>query len=495
MKIAILGFGREGHSVLKFLERDSRYKNSEIWIVDKKSTIGLPLNVRSQTGSNYLKNLSDFDVIFRTPGIPYLTPQIQKARKKGVKISSATKLFFDEINKKSSVISHQSSVKIIGITGTKGKGTTATILYKILRAAGKKVFLGGNIGIPALDLLPKLNKKSVVILELSSFQLQDLKKSPPIAVVLDIFPDHLDAHKTLKEYYGAKANIARYQKPGDKIFFFSASGGKNSTLSKKIADFGKGKKIGVDEKTFRLFSPNDLKIKGFHNFKNAVMAAAVAKSLGVPDKIIREVAVNFRGNEHRLEFVRQICNPNLRIHPNATNKNNIRVNPPNNPRKSATIEFYNDSASTNPQTTIAAIMAFSNKRQETRDNKLSLLPVAGHRSLILIAGGQDKNLDYKPLARALMGSNTKLIILFGENKNKIARAIKKIGTRDQRPVIMCKNLNEAVRRAYDFAKNIPVTGRWSRVTIIFSPGATSFDMFEDYADRGEKFKKIVKGLK
>src|SRR6266404_4030146 len=185
MKIAILGFGREGQSTLKFLQKSHLFKNSEFWIVAKKVAAKIPRGIHRQIGRSYLKNLEKFDVIFRSPGIPYNLPELVRARKNGVIFSSLTKLFFAHC-----------PGKIIGITGTKGKGTTATLLYNIMRAARIPVFLAGNIGKPALDILPLVKKNSYVILELSSFQLQDLTVSPPIDAVLDIFPDHQENIRT-----------------------------------------------------------------------------------------------------------------------------------------------------------------------------------------------------------------------------------------------------------------------------------------------------------
>jgi len=414
MKIAILGFGREGKSTLKFLKKISPRTN--IKILDRKFD------------KNYLKNLGDFDIVYRTPGVPYNLPEIQKAVKSGVKFSSATKLFFDEAEK--------IGCKVIGITGTKGKGTTATLLYKILKACpeqGRRVFLAGNIGTSVLEIIPKLKKNSIAILELSSFQLQDLKKSPDIAVILDIFPDHLDAHKNIKEYFRAKSAISKFQNKNDKIFYFNDNG-----YSKLIAQKSRGKKIPVSTQNFKLFKPEDLKMPGEHNFKNAVMATRVALSLGCPKEKIIKVVKNFRGNEHRLELARKI----------------------------GEINFYNDSASTNPQTAAAAIRAFKEPK-------------------ILIAGGKDKGLNYSPLSQALKNSNTKLVILFGENKNKIIKAIR-FKNKDLR-IIKVENLKQAVQFAYKFAKSL--------VAVIFSPASASFDMFKDYADRGKKFKELVKGLK
>ena len=447
-KITVLGFDREGKSTFAYLKRSPEFKNAEFWIVDKKSTIKIPRGAHASLGKNYLRNLSSFDLVFRTPGVPWMKPELVKARRAGVKFSSATKLFFEEAARR--------GVRIVGVTGTKGKGTTTTLLYKMLRGAGKKAFLAGNIGIPMLELLPKIKKNGLVILELSSFQLQDLETSPHTAVVLDIFPDHQDAHLNLREYYEAKTNIARHQKRGDCIFFFA-----NHPLSRWVAQKSRGKKIPVGEKSFGLFGPGDLKMPGLHNFKNAVMAASVAGHLGVPKKTVIRIAKKFPGNEHRLEFIRKI-----RVHPRQRKKY---------PRASASIDFWNDSASTNPHTTAAAIAAFPNDKK------------------ILIAGGQDKGLDYAPLARAIKAARGKvpLVVLYGENAKKIARTIRRSKNKEVR-IKVVKNLRRAVAAAYTFAKKTLHLN--SKSLILFSPGAASFDQFKNYADRGERFKKIVRTL-
>jgi len=438
-KIAILGFGREGQSLLKFLLKDDIYKKSEITICDCNPNV-LASNKKSaniffQTGENYLKNLERFNIIFRSPGVSYDFPEIQKALKSGIEISSVTKLFFEKAKK--------IKCKIIGVAGTKGKGTTATLIYQMLKASGKNVFLAGNIGKPAIELLPQLSKlnspqNTIIVLEISSFQLIDLNTSPEIATILDVFPDHLDIHKNLKEYVEAEAGIAKWQKNKDKIFFFS-----DNQYSKLIAQKSKGQKIPVSVENFDLFRQKDLKIRGKHNFKNAVMAASLCLSLDCPKEKIIKTAKSFRGNEHRLEFVRNIKG----------------------------IQFYNDSASTIAQATVAAITAFEEPK-------------------ILIAGGQDKNLDYTPLSKELKNSNTELIILFGKNKHKIKKALSNIKIK----LILVKNLQRAVDLAYQSAKQIQLKQKNSSVFIIFSPASTSFDMFSNYAERGKIFKKIVKGL-
>ncbi|TSC89162.1 MAG: UDP-N-acetylmuramoylalanine--D-glutamate ligase [Parcubacteria group bacterium Gr01-1014_3] len=415
MKIAILGFGREGKAVFKFLSarggssfggKKNKYKKATIEVLDQKH------------GQDYLKDLDTFDLVFRSPGVPYNRPEIQRAIKNGVKFSSVTKLFFELC-----------PAKVIGITGTKGKGTTATLLYKILKASGADVHLAGNIGKPAIDILPKLRNSSTVILELSSFQLQDLGQSPPISIVTETFEDHMDAHKSVKEYLDAKTNIARHQKKDDVIFYFA-----DSDWAKKIALKSPAKKIAVYGGSFGLK-------------KNFVMAATVAAYLGVDRKFIVRTLKNFPGIKHRMELVAENCG----------------------------VRFYNDSASTNPRTTAAAILEFT--------NTLNAKPYP----LVLIAGGKDKNLDYAPLATTLANtSHVKTVILLGENKNKVFEKLKIENLKLK--IELADDLEIAVKNAYQSAK---IYGG----AVLFSPGAASFDMFKDYQDRGEQFKEIVKKLK
>ncbi len=402
-KVAILGLGREGRSVLKFLKRSPKYKSVQISALDQKQ------------GPNYLKNLSDFDLVFRSPGVPYNLPEIQRAIQAGVKFSSATKLFFDLCK-----------AKIIGVTGTKGKGTTSTLIYKILKHCGWNALLAGNIGKSPLAILPKIRKNTVVILELSSFQLQDLTKSPQIAVITDVFPDHMDVHKSMREYLQAKTNICRYQKKSDAVFYFQ-----DNEQSARIAQKSRGTKIGITGNPF-------------HLKKNHLLASTVAAYLGCPNEKICKTLKNFGGLEHRLEFVRKIGG----------------------------VSFYNDSASTNPQTTSAAVLSL-------------------HEPIILIAGGKDKNLDYRPLADAIKKSgNVKQVILLGENKEKVRGVMSNL----KLVIKEVSNLKLAANLAYKFAKRL-IAAYQLPVTILFSPGAASFDMFNDYADRGKQFKRLVKKIK
>ncbi len=423
-KIGILGFGNEGRAVLRFLKRNKALKDAEVWILDKSEKIKIPAGTKAQLGKNYLKDLGRFESIYRSPGVPYMSKELVAARKKGVRFSSATKLFFERC-----------PAPIIGITGTKGKGTTSTLIKKILKAAKRDVYLAGNIGLPAVEIIPKLKKTSLAILELSSFQLQDLEISPKVSVVLEVFPDHQDSHKDLAEYYSAKANVAKHQKPTDAVFFFD-----DQRKSRWVAAHGRGKKMPVLPDGSLELDEEELNVKGPHNFRNAVLALAVAKYLGVPKKTAVRVIKNFRGLEHRLEFVRAIGN----------------------------IKFYNDSASTNPHTSAAALKSFA----------------PGEAAIIL--GGYDKGLDYSPVAKAIKETRPKLVVLLGANSQKIYKTINKTGVK----IKFAKNLKSAIGLAYS-----AFTTHHSRLTtnysVVFSPGAASFDMFRNYAHRGEEFKKAV----
>ncbi len=430
MKVAILGFGREGKSVLNFLRRSPKFQLAETWVLDANSKTKIPPGVHSHLGKKYLSGLSKFDWVFRSPGIPYNLPPLKLARRAGTKFTSATKIFFEEAEVR--------GVKVIGVSGSKGKTTTAHLLYQMLRAVKKPASLAGNVGNSPLELLPRLDKKSLVILELSSFQLQDLKQSPPVAILLDLFPEHQDAHKDVAEYYAAKSNLNRFQKKGDAVFYLD-----HNPLTRRLAKLGRGKKVAVAINKFRLFSPADMRLKGPHAFLNAAAAATAARHLGVAPDIIRRVVRGFRGVPHRLELVRT-----------------LRV-----PR--ASIRIYNDSASTNPQTSAAAIRAFP------KDKK------------IILMGGYDKGLDYAPLARALKNSGTELALLYGQNRDKILRAIRPAGVSVRRT----KNMAGALRIAWQAAQKLGSS------VILLSPGAASFDQFRNYAERGDIFRALAHKLR
>ncbi len=406
-KIAILGLGREGSATLKFLKKNKI----------KADVLDLKLD------KNYADQIKNYEVIFRTPGFPRLHPGLLTAEKNGVIISSHIKLFFDLC-----------PVKIIGITGTKGKTTTASLVYQILKSRyGKKVFLAGNIGEPALDILPKLKKDSLIVLELSSFQLQDLYKSPHVAVITNVALDHMDpagkfapaTHQTAKEYFDAKMNILKHQKYGDFAII-------HPSLKKKTKNVGQGKKI------YPTPLPLKTKLIGRHNLENIALAAAVGKIFKVPKNKILKAVENFKGIEHRLEFVAKING----------------------------VSFYNDSAATNPDATLTALKSFE-------------------KPVHLILGGSDKGLDYKNLIKYIAkAKNIKTVVLIGQIKNKLNKLLKNYELRiTNLKTKRVKTLKEAVLTCFKSSGRNEV--------VLLSPAAASFDMFANYAQRGDEFNKIV----
>lgn len=401
-KIAIVGMGVNNQKLAAYFDKQAiAYKVVENW----KSNSGL------------VGQLDSFDIIFRTPGLPYLAPAIQQAKNKGVEVSSQTKLFFDLCPS-----------RIIGVTGTKGKGTTSTLIAQILEAGDYKVWLGGNIGVDPFEFLDYIHQDDLVVLELSSFQLQDLHKSPHIAVILNITADHLDesgtyhksAHASVQEYFDAKLQIIAHQTENDFAII-------SHELPESVQKIGKGQKI--------IFNPKDVsdyeyQLFGKHNLENIASAAVVGKILNVPEEKIRKAVKQFKGLPHRLQKVLE--------------KDGIT--------------YIDDSISTNEDSTIAAIKAF-------------------RTPLILIIGGSSKGLDYKKLGEVVKNSRQlKGLIVVGEVAPIILQEIQgfsgKIFTG-------AKSMAHIVTQA----KSIESPGD----TVLLSPAAASFDMFKNYKDRAEQF--------
>ncbi|HKB88241.1 MAG TPA: UDP-N-acetylmuramoyl-L-alanine--D-glutamate ligase [Patescibacteria group bacterium] len=403
-KVAILGYGIEGQDVEKFLQTEK----AKVAVLDKKFD------------ENYLENLKNFDVIVRSAGVYRFLPEIVEAEKSGITITSPIKIFFENC-----------PAKIIGVTGTKGKGTTSTLIYEILKKAKKDVYLAGNIGKPYLELLPKLTKDSWVILEMSSFQLIDLNISPHIAVVLNITSDHMDWHKDQDEYVNAKKNIVSHQSIND----FSVINEEYES-SKNFAKLTKAKIVFFSKPKLQDKFKTGLLLRGEHNLENIAAAVSVGKILGINDEEILEVVRNFKGLEHRLELVNTIDD----------------------------ITFYNDSFATGPQPTIAAINSFT-------------------ESETLILGGSDKGLNYSELGKVVsQKENVKNIILIGLIRDQIKKYIINKNILD----LGTSTMLEIVKKAFEIT---PKGG-----VVILSPAAASFDMFENYKDRGNQFKSAVNTL-
>ncbi len=452
-KIAVLGFGIEGESTTRFLLK----KGSKISVFDVRREEQFErdkLNEFRERSVNfqfdsYPDNFSSFDLIIRSPGISPLSAIIEKVKKQGVKITSPTQIFFDLCPS-----------RIIGVTGTKGKGTTSSLIYEMLKKQGLDTYLGGNIGTPPLDFLDDLRDDSWAVLELSSFQLQDLDKSPRIAVVLMVTSEHLDYHRDLKEYVEAKRNILRFQTHQDFAVInrdYPASNESDTHTEGQVyfvsreQDVERGCYIRdgfVWIKTEKASGPGvpparrviptqDILLPGKHNFENVCAASMAAFLAGVETPKIAAVLKEFKGLEHRLELVR-IFNG---------------------------VAYYDDSFSTTPETAIAAIEAFDEPK-------------------ILILGGSSKKSDFTELGRVIRDSNSiKAIIGIGEEWPQIKLKIKNEKLKMIKVIERCKDMYEIVQRAREIAEIGDV--------VVLTPACASFGMFKNYKDRGNQFKDQV----
>ena len=458
-KVAILGVGIEGIALLKFL---SEY-TQKITLLDKLTLSEIKENnkdnesllellkseqVDTRFGCNYLDDLRGFDLIFRSPGISINDPRLIAAKKHGVEISSQIKLFFDLC-----------PATIIGVTGTKGKGTTSSLIYEILseryKSTDVNVYIAGNIGYPAITLLSGLKKKDFVILELSSFQLMDLNKSPHIAVLTNLTEDHLDYHASVEEYRESKLNILKYQSKDD-YAVLNLTASEEFNLDKKtkakILYFSDLKETDAfidcdkendccvflkktNEPICRL---SELHLLGVHNLMNIAAASLVAGVLGIDVDKIRQQVFKFTGLPHRLEKVRELNG----------------------------VLFINDSFATNPPPAIAAIKSIQ-------------------RPKIMILGGSSKGADFDELAVEIKKSNVKSVVLVGVEGKKIKSSLIK-NNYDGLIIDGGRTMDEIVKKANGLAS--------SGDAVILSPACASFGLFKNYKDRGIKFIDAVNNL-
>jgi len=436
MKIAIIGYGRQGSSAYSYW---SKIPGNRITVCELNDSVELPSDVEKRSGPDYLKNLDDFDFIIRSPIIH--PEDIVAANSESIldKVSTVTNEFFKVCPTKN----------IIGVTGTKGKGTTSTLIAKMLEADGKKVHLGGNIGIAPLQLLDnQIKPEDWVVLELANFQLIDLKYSPPLAVCLLIAPEHLDWHKDLKEYIAAKQQLFIHQTASDKAIYYAENLG-----SKEVVSVSPGikipyyqtpgaevidKQIVIDKKT--VCRTDELKLLGSHNWQNVCAAITAVWQVTQNVQAIRQVAISFRGLEHRLELVREIEG----------------------------VKYYNDSFASVPDAAIAAMDA-----------------IAGRKVMIL--GGYDRQLNLENLAQSVMkhSSDITKVILIGSSSGRLGDALNEVGFKNYE-IIDAKTMSRVVASAREFAKKSD--------SVVLSPGFPSFDMFKDFEDRGLQFKEEVQKL-
>ncbi|MBI4058705.1 UDP-N-acetylmuramoyl-L-alanine--D-glutamate ligase [Candidatus Microgenomates bacterium] len=441
-KVAVIGLGVEGQDSLQFLLQNGAL----VTVFDQKEKEQLaPIKSGFElvTGPDYLKGgLIGFDYVVRSPGVRPDLPEIAEAVKSGAKLTSAINIFFELC-----------PARIIGVTGTKGKGTTATLIHECLKASGKNTYLAGNIGTPYLELLSHLTRSDLVVLEMSSFQLIDIERSPHIAVVLNITTDHLDWHKNREEYVQAKENIVRFQTEKDFVVLMKDYETPCSFAPKTKAEvfwasikeevkggyIKKGKIVLNVEKAVEIGSVDKLLLLGTHNWENIVLATCAAKLAGATVEGIKQAVFTFAGLPHRLELAGEYQG----------------------------IKFYNDSFATSPTPTLAAVNSFS-------------------KPLILILGGSSKGLDYTEMARKLAAKkNVKAIIYMGEVGGQIKQDLENAGFKGQL-IGGGKNMAEIIKNAAQIAESGDI--------VLLSPSAASFDMFKDYKDRGEQFKKAVRQL-
>lgn len=425
---AIVGFGQEGESIYRYLSGQGLY---DITIVDDatQTKIPLPSGVDSKLGSGSIEQPLEFDEVWRA------SPAVAPWRiSTSAEIKTITKEFFARC-----------PAPIIGVTGSKGKGTCASLIHEILKTASVNVHLVGNIGRPALDELKAIKPEDVVVFELSSFQLWDLQQSPKTAVVLMVEPEHLDVHKDLEDYLKAKQNIARWQTPEDSVVHHPTN-----ELSLKVAQVGMGRKIPFlttdaahirGEKLYidehEICSISEIGLIGKHNHENVAAAVTAAWFYTNNTEAIASAVKKFKGLEHRLQEV--------------AIKNGVR--------------FIDDSIATTPSSAIAAIQSFEEPK-------------------ILILGGSDKGADYTELGRVVDQQNVKMILLSGVTAPKIASALDAVGFTDYETIE--GDMNDVVSRAVTHANEGDV--------VLLSPASASFDRYRNYQERAERFIESIENV-
>ncbi len=432
-KIAVLGLGVSNRPLVRLLlEYGCDVTGCDRTPLEKLDQEVLDLGCKLQVGDGYLDNLQA-DLVFRTPGMHPGNPALEALRSRGAKITSEMEVFFEVC-----------PCHTIAVTGSDGKTTTTTLISEMLKAAGYTVWLGGNIGTPLLPLCRRMMPEDYAVVELSSFQLMDMERSPQRAVVTNLAPNHLDVHKDMDEYVDAKKNIFRFQKDTDLLVLnadneitksFTGNG-----VTRKFSRLGVGDAMVSDGIVCRdgekVLPVADILIPGVHNIEN-YMAAMLAVEGLVDDETIRSVAKTFGGVEHRIELVRI--------------KDGVR--------------FYNDSIASSPSRTIAGLRSFPEK-------------------VILIAGGYDKHIPYDVLGPEICAHVKKLFL--GGATGPLIRAAVEQSAGEKPEIVDCGNFEAAVRAAAAAAESGDV--------VLMSPASAAFDQFKNFMVRGEFYKKLVMEL-
>lgn len=446
-KVAVIGMGVSNIPLIDYLYE----KKAEVTVFDNKEELDKKImdkiekyKFKYSLGKNNLSQLKGFELIFRSPSCLPTRPELVAEKERGAIVTT-------EIEQ----LMKLAPCKIIGITGSDGKTTTTTLTYEVLKNAGYTCHLGGNIGIPLFTKLNEIKPDDIIVLELSSFQLMGMEISPEIAAITNITPNHLNVHKDYQEYIDSKKSIFLHQDENGILVLNADNEITNSFKTEakgKVILFSCNKKLDngymIENGTIKeccdgirrhIVDAKDLKLKGIHNLQNVATVLALTKTLVDSDKAV-ETIKEFGGVHHRLELVRTLDG----------------------------IEWYNDSASTSPTRGISALNSFD-------------------KEIVLIAGGADKNLDYTPIAKPII-EKVKKLILIGQTATKIYDAVKEELSIQNKEldIYMCDSLKQSL----DLAKRLAKPGQ----IVLFSPASTSFDMFKDMYDRGDKFRDEVNKL-
>ena len=468
--VAIIGLAREGMALARLCLREGATVTvSDAWPaealrqeVDELTGIagmGQPARLRLALGANRPQDILDASIVFASPGVPLDSPLLEAARSAAIPISSLTELFFTRCQ-----------APIVGITGSSGKTTTTTLIGLMLRRGQRPIYVGGNIGTTLIEDVASIPPEARVVLELSSFQLEELRRSPSVAVVTNITPNHLDRHGTMEAYIEAKSHILRYQTAGDWLalnaddpatpYLRSLSTARPLAFSLRgpAAVSSSGAELGayLDGERLTLLingcpqvicRADQMGVPGLHNVANALAAAAVAANEGIPVDQIAAVLRAFQGVPHRLELVRD----------------------------SGGVRWYNDSIATTPERTLAALSVFP------------------EQPIVLLAGGRDKHLPWEALADRIVGQ-CRALVVFGEAADLIIGHVQAARRRalaaGQHGLLVS---DEAITRCASLEEAVLVAARWARPgdVALLSPGGTSYDMFKDFEERGARFRDLV----
>lgn len=430
-KVLIMGLGLNGGGVgvAKFFCK----QGAEVLVTDLKPAEKLQESLEKlkkfkkityTLGKHEEKDFLWADLIIKNPDVPSTSPYLEIARKHNIPIESDISLFFK-------LSGSPLNLFIIGVTGTKGKSTTSSLIYHILKSKFKNTFLAGNIGISPLELLSKVKKGDKVVLELSSFELEDLKQSPQIAVITNIMPEHLTRHGTMDAYVEAKKNIFKYQNNNDALILNG-----DNIIVRQLAKDAKSKIVYFS----KIAKPKEFRLLGDHNLYNLSAAIEVGKILKIPIKTIEKSIKTFKGVPHRQEFIREVEG----------------------------VKYFNDTTATMPEAVVAAIDAFSQEYPKAK--------------LIFICGGVSKGSDYSNMAKRIKEKVSELIMLPGTGSDKIKEYLK-----DYTNLHDVSSMQEAVKKAHQLAKKGDI--------VVLSPAGSSFNLFNNEFDRGNQFVSSVKKIK